>query len=125
MTVQEAQTRAEEALSALTAIGPDLPIGGSFGVLDDNKLKISACSDQTCDFVLLPDVPENQRLSFAKGFPYSSALPDGSQKFFLRRWRVDEVDGNYNLRKITVAILKDENTNEPVVLEETTIGINR
>ena len=118
--VQEAETRAEEALSSLTAVASDLPVGGSFIVLDeDNKIKLdSDCTDQTCDYVLLPSPPENQRTSPAKGFPFSSSVPEGSQVLFLRRWRVDETDGEYGLRKITVAVLKDENSKAPIILED-------
>lgn len=122
-TVQEAETRAEEAISALSAIANELPIGGSFENAGDNEINPLACSAQTCDFVLLSDTLP--RSSSAKGVPYSTELPQGTEKMFLRRWRVDEVDADYKLRKISVAIVKDENDEMPVVLEETIIAVDR
>jgi type II secretory pathway pseudopilin PulG len=151
-TVQEAETRAEEALSALTAVAGDLPIGGSFEVERDAIALKERCTSKNCDYVLAPDMPEELRTSPAKGYAYQSTgvilhtedtievdggtkggvitgdddnLPKGHQVAFLRRWRVDEVDGSYNLRKITVAIFKDEKSTSPMVLEESIIAINR
>ena len=122
---KEGETRAEEALSALTAVAPDLNAGGSFQVVSESAISLSACTLETCDYVVYPDATESQRTSLAKGFPYGSTIPSTSQMTFIRRWRVDEVDSNYGLRKITVAILKSETDTNPIVLEETVVGINR
>ena len=124
--VQEAETRAEEALSTLTAIAPDLQIGGSFEVIGDNRVKVTGdCDDQSCDYVLFPAAPENLQTSPAKGFPYSTKIPEGSQIMFLRRWRVDETDSEYGLRKITLAVLKTVKSDQPMVLEDAIEPLSR
>lgn len=122
---KEAETRAEEALSALSAVAPDLSSGGSFEVLSENKIRLSNCSAANCDYVLYPDVSDTQRTSLAKGYPYGSTIPTSSQMAFLRRWRVDDVDNSYGLKKITIAILKSETETSPLVIEETVVGVNR
>lgn len=135
-TVQEAQTSAEEALSALTAGARNLPAGGSLVDIGDARIRTLPCDAQFCDFVLTPDAPEGERTSPARGYPYATnpacigsacapAPPVGYQFAFVRRWRVDVVNSDYRLRKITVAILKDENSAQPIVLQETVVALGQ
>lgn len=122
---KEAETRAEEALSALSAVAPDLAVGGAFEVVSENTIRLNTCSDTTCDLIVFPDLTDSQRTSLAKGYPYGSTIPTTSQMTFIRRWRVEDVDSNYGLKKITVAILKSATDTSPIVIEETVVGINR
>lgn len=123
---QEAETRAEEALSGLVAIAQDLEVGGTFQVVADSKIRISGeCTDQTCDYVLIPAVPDYQRTSPAKGYPFTSPIPDGSQVLFLRRWSIEDTNSDYGLRKITVAVMKNAESDQPMLLEDTVVAITR
>ena len=134
-TVQEAQTSAEEALSALTAGARSLPEGGSLVDLGDARIRPSPCDAQFCDFVLTPDLPASERTSPAQGYAYPNnpvcsggtcAMPPAGYQFaFVRRWRVDVVNSDYRLRKITVAILKDESSAQPIVLQETVVALGQ
>ncbi len=121
----EAENAGEEALSALSGSAPALVSGGSFTAVSDNILTLSACTTSTCDYVLLPDISSSWRTSPSKGYPYGSPIPTGYSVAFFRRWRVEDVNPTYNLRKITVAILKDEDDNKPSLIAETTIKILR
>ena len=123
--VVEAETRTEEALSALSAVVTDLPEMESFTVLEDNVIRPLNCQPQSCDYVVFPETNESFRTSSAKGIPYGSPLPEGSEIRFIRRWRIQVVEGNYNLRRITVAVLKSEQDDKPIVLEETIVGVDR
>lgn len=125
-TVQRAENSTEEALSALTATAADLAVGGSFSVDRSGKVDLGNCTAQTCDLVLSTDAIEDQRTSPAKGVPYGQAGIRGKEPpLFVRRWRVDDIDGNYQLRKITVAVFKDEKSIDPIVIEESTVGVTK
>ena len=135
-TVREAQTSAEEALSAVTAGARNLPEGGSLVDLGDARIRTLPCDAQFCDFVLTPDLPASERTSPARGYAYPNnpvcsgracavVPPSGYQFAFVRRWRVDVVNSDYRLRKITVAILKDESSAQPIVLQETVVALEQ
>lgn len=119
---KEAENAGEEALSGLSAVASDLAPGGSFTVINDGVLTISSCSVADCDYVLEPDIDATQRTSPAKGFPWGSAIPNGFRVAFLRRWRVVDVNTNYRLRNVTVALLKDEADTKPSLIVETTVS---
>jgi len=121
---KEAENAGEESLSALSATASVLTVGGSFTAVNDNVLSLSPCTSQTCDYVLQPDIPSASRTSPAKGFPYGSATPTGYAVAFLRRWRVEDENTSYRLRKITIAVLRDENDTKPSLIAQTTITVN-
>lgn len=132
-TVQEGQASAEEALSALSAAARALPEGGSFNSLGDYNLQLLPCQPESCDLVLTPDAAAHLRTSPARGYPYppcpggscAPAPPAGHEIAFVRRWRVETVTGDYRLRKIIVAVLKDAQSTQPLVLQEMVVAVDR
>ncbi len=122
---EEAKTTAEDALSSLSSIALDLAVGGSFTAISDNVLTLAPCSASTCDYVLFPDVDSSLKTSLAKGYPFGSPIPNGSNVAYLRRWRVEDTDADYNLRKIKVAMVKNETDAKSVFTMETVVLMKR
>ncbi len=122
---KDAENAAEEALAGLSAVSADLAVGGSFTAINDNVLTLSSCTVETCDYVLEPDIEAARRTSFGKGFPYGTPVPTGYTAAFLRRWRVEDENPTYRLRKVTVAILKGESDTKPVLIAETTVHLSQ
>lgn len=125
-TGERARAFSDDALNALTSLpASQLPTESSFN-LNGNALEITApCSVNTCDYITLAPVYGlnlGSRDSIARGKLYdSSPLPDA----FLRRWKVENVDNDLKLKKITVVILRDETSTTPLRIESTIQGFNR
>ncbi|MCY7375276.1 MAG: hypothetical protein LH472_04810 [Pyrinomonadaceae bacterium] len=122
---EESKNTAEDALSSLSAVAPDLSVGGSFTAISDNVLTLAPCTALTCDYVLFPDVDSSLKTSLAKGYPFGSPIPTGSNIAYLRRWRVEDTDADYNLRQIRVAMVKNETDTKPVFIMETVVLMKR
>lgn len=121
---QGASDTLENALSALTAIHyKDLPLGGSLTKVDDATIQPLTCTAQTCDFILDP-VNAGTIVSPARGTPWQNGYvpPTGSRIGYVRRWLVEEVSEELKLRRITVAVLTDEGSANPLVMIETIVG---
>ena len=77
--------------------------------------------------MLEPEASPASRVSLAKGVPYQENYhpPAGSVVAFVRRWRVEEIDAPLGLRRVTLAVLSDEQTNKALLIEENTVGLAR
>lgn len=123
---QEAATHTESALSALTADPTAVPSsGGAFERISETEVELKPCSDSTCDFILDAAAGGTGQTSPAKGFLYSAPLPADTRKIFLRRWRTDDAGGEYNLKRVTVAVFKSEESTSPIVIEESVVPRGR
>ena len=113
---------AESALEVLSSLSNEtLAVGGSFSLAADRKINITgACSPQTCDWLVIP-TPNTD--SIAKGYPYvSGQVPEYAKTVLLRRWLVEDVDANLGLKRVTVAVVVDEQNNAPLAIEQTVVG---
>ena len=122
---QRARVATDDALTALgSQPAANLASGGSFYVEDLNTIRMTApCSISTCDYVLLNQSSETTELkSPANGVPYTSPAPADS---LLRRWRVENLDDELNLKRLTIVVVPDENSVEPIRIETAVIGLNR
>ena len=123
-TAESVTSSAEEALSRLIGSAGMLPPGGAFSQ-DGEGIRITGCTPQTCDIVLDP-VPDASRLtSPANGVPYAERYvpPSGYSVKYYRLWRVDDIDSDYKLRQITVAIVNDTKATEALLIQKTQVGI--
>ena len=120
---QAAELRAEEGLSALTAVASQLSPGGTFARVGDTDIQlVSECGPSTCDLVFDPEPSLSERTSIAGGVPYGGRAPEGSTLMFVRRWQVEDIrSGDYSLRKVTIAVQRKDVDTTPAVLEETII----
>ena len=123
---QDARESAESALSALSAVSGSLTVGGTFDLQSDNKIALTGnCTAAFCDYVFAPDAPDAQKTSFARGVPFGTSVPAGSSVKFLRRWKVEEENTNYKLRKITVVVAAGIEDIRPSVAYKTIVPTNR
>jgi type II secretory pathway pseudopilin PulG len=126
-TKNAAMVAADTALDSLVRqpLSAFSVIPASFTLNADNTITLTGqnCSSTTCDMVLTPetDLPLNQKTSIAAGVRWlivntSGAPPAGSVRRFVRRWRVDTVDSALGLRRITVVVLRDTTSTEPLAV---------
>lgn len=117
---QELETRADEALAAISAAVAGVPDGGTFSVTGEGNFNAitAPCTTAYCDYVSFPDAPENERTSIAKGL----ISPAGRDVIYVRRWRIDTTNTDYQLRRIVVAIFKTADDTKPLFVQQTTIG---
>lgn len=126
-TRQAAEEAADAALDALTRQPASAfsALPPSFTLNADNTITLTAfnCGQGTCDMVLTPetDLPLAQKTSIAGGirwfiFNLSGSPPAGSVRRFVRRWRTDTVDASTGLRRITVVVMRDTTSTEPLAV---------
>jgi prepilin-type N-terminal cleavage/methylation domain-containing protein len=116
---EAASVGASGALEALSQLSSSqLENGGSFTVRDDRTIEITGdCAPQTCDWLVLPSSNDD---SLAKGYPYDAgANPPLAKTVLLRRWRVDDVDPSLGLKEITVVVLPDKDSTQPLSIKKT------
>ncbi|HLM60728.1 MAG TPA: type II secretion system protein [Pyrinomonadaceae bacterium] len=123
-TSKAASDTLENALNKLSAIPyKDLAVGSGFTKVDDATILLQPCTTQTCDYVL--DPPSGAATSsIAGGYSWQSGVvqPAETRFFFVRRWRIEDVSAELKLRRITVAVLTDEQSTEPLAMIETIVG---
>jgi prepilin-type N-terminal cleavage/methylation domain-containing protein len=123
MASKAAVDSADNALNALTSQPyASLSVGGSFTVIDEGSIGLQSCTEQTCDFIIEPvTAPEE---SPARGVKWQSGYtpPDGARIVYLRRFRIEDVDAELGLRRLTVAVLTDENADKPLIMQSTIVG---
>lgn len=123
-TAKGASDRLENALHILTVIPyNDLPLGGSFARVDDATIQPLPCTAQTCDFILDPETSGSTD-SLVRGTVWQSGYvaPSGVNVAYVRRWLIEEVDAELKLRRITVAVLADEQSANPLSMVSTIVG---
>lgn len=120
---RSASDEAENALTALAAIPySNLQLGGSFSVVDEGRITNTGCTAQTCDSIYEP-TPPGQMTSPAKGVPYGTSLDANLYtRKFVRRWKVEQFDAELRLKRVTVAVLDDEDSSAPLVMQSTIVG---
>jgi len=124
-----ARISADDALATLRSQpGGNLSAGGSFVVIDSSTIEVTApCSAATCDYITLDQSSETiEHKSPANGYSYD-AMPSRvpANQILLRRWRIEDVDSELNLKRITVVVLTDKNSTFPLRIETAVIGLNR
>ncbi len=97
--------------------------GGSFILIDDNEIKPETCSSQWCDVLLMNDdgVRLGNNESAAGGTVWGTSAA-GARREFVRRWRVERVPDQPDVREITVAVLASEDSTSPIVMQVTRIA---
>lgn len=126
---QRARIAADDALDTLgSQPAANLPAGGSFAVIDSSTIELTAsCNAATCDYITLDQNSEAiEHPSPANGYSYD-AMPSrvSANNILLRRWRVEDVDSELNLKRITVAVMPDKNSTFPLKIETAIVGLNR
>jgi type II secretory pathway pseudopilin PulG len=123
-TAEAVTNTAEEALSQLIGSALTMQEGGSFE-LRGEEIQVGACTPQTCDIILDPAPGATMLTSPAKGIPFVEDYvpPQGYSVRFYRLWRVDEIDAEYKLRQITVAIVPKLKTSEALLIQKTKVGV--
>lgn len=126
-TTKAAENVSEDALSVLSSKASGLILLESYSPVDESTISVSECTEKTCDFILEPDASVELKTSPAGGVLFSTNYvpPIGHRVVFLRRWRVNELNTEYSLRRIGVAILINLESTSPISLQETTVAINR
>lgn len=121
-TAAAASAAAENAIENLRNLSrSELPVGGSFTVAGDNEIILNeSCNPSTCDWLVIPD---GNVESPAKGRTYQDEIPEG-QTVLLRRWLVEDIPGDLGLRRITVAVLTNQNSTKPISIIQTVKGEN-
>lgn len=122
---KEASDALQNALTALTTTAYDnLPPGGSFNKIDEGTIEPTGCTPTTCDFVLETPGAMVVRESPAGGVKWKSGYvpPEGAQIAFVRRWKIEEMDNVLRLRRVTVAVLADEQSANPLAMIDTIVG---
>ena len=113
----------ENALNVLTAIPfRDLRVGGSFTPVDEGTIQPSVCTPQTCDFVLDPEGGAADSMAGGVAWQTNPVLPAGARVAYLRRWLIEDVDRDLRLRRITVAVLADDQSTHPLSMIDTVVG---
>lgn len=105
--------------------------GGSFAVGTDNRVTLGTCSFTWCDkYVVDADGSliantgpvATFGVSFAGGTAWSAAVPTGGRAEFVRRWRIDKIAGQPDLRQITVAVFSSQTSTEPLFMQTTRVA---
>lgn len=115
---------AEEALSQLIGNAATLPAGGSFEEKGE-EISVNGCTPQTCDIVLDPAPDATMLTSPAKGIPYVEGYqpPTGYTVRYYRLWRIDDIDTEYKLRQVSVAVVDKLKTSEALLIQKTQVGV--
>ena len=111
-TAATAAAGAENALEILSNLpNSRLPSGGTFRLEADNKISITgSCETTSCDWLVIPG---NRTDSLVKGMTYQTAIPEG-KTVLLRRWLIEDVNAELGLKRITVVVAADANSELPI-----------
>lgn len=123
-----AEESSESALEALARrSATELPAtAGTFTLNADNTITVTGvCGVSNCDMVLDPEPDILTKTSVASGYPMTAGgnSPPGETLQFIRRWRVDTVDAALGLRQITVVVLRDTTSTQPLAVKRTQVDL--
>lgn len=73
--------------------------------------------------MLDPEPDITLRTSPAMGYPSNLGVVAGVRVLFLRRWRIDVVDASLGLREITVVVVPNGTSTQPLAIKRTQVDL--